>query len=298
MEDPALKTRFGLPRLLSDMRRKLHASGLAATALLASSAARAEDLHVGLPVDVSRDGHLIDHSIHYTTACITTLFVIMVVIMVYAMIAHREGRAKALYDHGDSRKALLFTAAVLGMVFVVVDVVELVSAYTDVSTIFWHFPDDSEVFKVEVMAQQWAWNIRLAGADGKFNTEDDIVKLNELHVPVGKKVLLQLKSKDVIHSFYLPNMRMKQDAVPGMITRMWFVPTTPGEWEIGCAQHCGANHYKMRGDIFVHDEASFKAWSEDGVNDTQRRTDPNDAEAHWGWDWEGAKEGNVKEAMK
>lgn len=265
------------------------AAGLLGPLVHAARADEPPPLNPGLPPDISHDGHLIDHAIHYTTACIVTLFIIMVAIMVYAMVFHRHGRAKALYDHGSSKKSLLFTAAVLGAVFVVVDVVELVNAYADVTEVFWNFPNDPDIFPVEILAQQWAWNVRYPGPDKKFNTDDDIILLNELHVPTGKRVVLQIKSKDVIHSFYLPNTRMKQDAVPGMITRMWFQPEKAGEYEIGCAQHCGPNHYKMRGDLFVHDAGDYQKWFALAENDAQRRNDPADVEAHWGWDWEGMK---------
>ena len=88
----------------------------------------------------------------------------------------------------------------------------------DINKVFWNFDEVEQrpdAVRIEVNAHQWAWDARYAGPDGKFNTKDDIVTLNDIRVPVDTPVLLQLASTDVIHSFYLPNFRVKQDAVPG-----------------------------------------------------------------------------------
>ena len=101
-----------------------------------------------------------------------------------------------------------------------------------------------------------------------------------------KPVLLRMQSKDVIHSFYLPNFRTKQDTFPGAITRLWFQAKQPGVFDIGCAQHCGANHYKMRGQLTVDTADRYADWEKGEVAAGMRRFDPGDVEAHWGWDWE------------
>jgi cytochrome c oxidase subunit 2 len=93
-------------------------------------------------------------------------------------------------------------------------------------------------------------------------------------------------SKDVIHSFYLPNFRQKQDVFPGTTSRMWFQAKQPGVFDIGCAQHCGANHFKMRGEITIETPEKYTDWERVQVAENQRRYDSNDVEAHWGWDWE------------
>ncbi len=90
----------------------------------------------------------------------------------------------------------------------------------------------------------------------------------------------------MIHSFYLPNFRTKQDAVPGYTTRFWFQAVETGNFEIGCAQHCGVNHYKMRGELHVVERGEFDAWMKEAAEDAARRYDPKDTDAHWGWDWE------------
>ena len=100
--------------------------------------------------------------------------------------------------------------------------------------------------RIEVNAHQWAWDVRYAGPTASSTPQDDIVTLNDIRVPVGAPVLFQLASTDVIHSFYLPELPRQADAVPGMINRMWFQAQETGDFDIGCAQHCGVNHYKMK----------------------------------------------------
>src|SRR5690606_22720896 len=158
----------------------------------------------------------------------------------------------------------------------------------DVNTVYWNFEEGEkhpEAVRIEINAHQWAWDARYAGPDGEFNTKDDIVSLNDIRVPVGVPVLFQLASTDVIHSLYLPNFRVKQDAMRGMITRIWIVPEETGEFDIGCAQHCGIHHYKMKGRLTVMAKDEFASWAK-AMSDTHARGfDPNDLEAQWGWEW-------------
>lgn len=110
---------------------------------------------------------------------------------------------------------------------------------------------------VQVTAKQFSWEMLYPGPDGQFGTEDDLLLDNELHVPVNKVVRVVLKSKDVIHSFFLPNFRVKQDAVPGMTIDIWFTPTQTGTFELACAEHCGLGHYRMRGFVVVQTPEEF-----------------------------------------
>jgi cytochrome c oxidase subunit 2 len=238
------------------------------------------------PIDVSLSGHLGDHLFDFTTKGIGFLFIVMCGIIFWAATRHGP-QHKAEYDHGSSPRALALTAFVtLGILFVL-DGTLLYGSFVDLSEAFYNYPKESDhPIIVEVYAQQWAWNFRYPGPDGKFNTQDDIVTLNDLHIPVGRPVFLRITSKDVIHSFYVPNFRTKTDAFPGAQSRLWFQATQPGEFEIGCAQHCGANHFKMEGHLTVDPPDKFEDWQRLQVAENQRRYDPNDAEAHWGWDWE------------
>ena len=114
--------------------------------------------------------------------------------------------------------------------------------------------------EIEITAEQFAWNIRYAGADGVFNTADDITTLNQLHLPVHETVLIRLKSKDVIHSFFVPQFRMKLDAVPCLTGRLWITTTKPGNFEIACAELCGLGHYRMRGFLTIEPDEAFHTW--------------------------------------
>ena len=134
------------------------------------------------------------------------------------------------------------------------------------------FPRAENATVIRVVAEQFAWNVHYPGPDAKFGrtdislvsadnplgldrldpaAKDDVATINELEFPVGRPVIVQLSSKDVIHSFSLPEMRIKQDATPGMMIPVWFLPTatTPDgvRWEINCSQLCGLGHFRMRG---------------------------------------------------
>ncbi len=113
----------------------------------------------------------------------------------------------------------------------------------------------------EITARQFQWVIRYPGPDGRLNTQDDLFTVNDLHFVKDRTALIYLKSSDVIHSFFLPQMRIKQDAVPGMTIPVWFNCDTPGRYELACAELCGWGHYKMRGNVTVHaTDEEFQKW--------------------------------------
>jgi cytochrome c oxidase subunit 2 len=115
----------------------------------------------------------------------------------------------------------------------------------------------------EVRGRQFEWRIRYAGRDGVLHTEDDIHGVNDLHVPVDELVVLQITSEDVLHSFFLPNVRLKQDVIPGMVQFVWFKPLQQGEYDIVCAELCGWGHYKMKGRLTVDSPPRFRRWLEE-----------------------------------
>jgi cytochrome c oxidase subunit 2 len=139
-----------------------------------------------------------------------------------------------------------------------------------------------DAFVVEVTGQQFAWNVRYPGKDGVFgrtdpklvnpetsnfigldksdpSAADDVMLLNQMYLPRDRPVNVHVRSMDVIHSFFLPNFRVKLDAVPGMTGETWFVPKQAGDFEIACAEHCGLGHYRMRGQLHVVAQADFEA---------------------------------------
>jgi cytochrome c oxidase subunit II len=113
----------------------------------------------------------------------------------------------------------------------------------------------------EITARQFQWMIRYPGHDGKLNTSDDLFTVSDLHFVKGKQVLIYLKTQDVLHSFFLPQIRIKQDAVPGITIPVWFDADTAGHFELVCAELCGWGHYKMRGNVTIHEnEKEFQDW--------------------------------------
>jgi cytochrome c oxidase subunit 2 len=139
----------------------------------------------------------------------------------------------------------------------------------------------TQPIEVRVTGEQFAWNIHYPGPDGVFGrtrqdlvsasnpigidredpaAKDDIGLLNVLTLPIDRTAIVQLASRDVIHSFTLLPMRVKQDANPGMVARVWFTPTATGEWEISCSQLCGLGHYRMRGEFRVVTQEAWEAW--------------------------------------
>ena len=113
----------------------------------------------------------------------------------------------------------------------------------------------------EITGRQFQWVMRYPGPDGKLNTPDDLFTVNDLHFVKNRTALIYLKSSDVIHSFFLPQMRIKQDAVPGLTIPVWFDSDTAGKYELVCAELCGWGHYKMRGNVTVHEtDEEFQKW--------------------------------------
>ena len=116
--------------------------------------------------------------------------------------------------------------------------------------------------EVRALARQFSWRFVYPGGDRVFGTEDDHALDNELHVPVGKELRLQLRSQDVIHSFFIPAARIKQDVVPGREAVVWLRPERAGRFEIACAELCGFAHYTMRAYLYVHTAAEYQQWLE------------------------------------
>jgi cytochrome c oxidase subunit 2 len=142
-------------------------------------------------------------------------------------------------------------------------------------------PNESDAVVVRVIAEQFAWNAHYPGADGVFGrtdiklvaaenpigldrtdpaAKDDITTINQLNLPVNRPILIHLSSKDVIHSFSLNQMRVKQDAVPGVSFPVWFTATKTGVWEINCSQLCGLGHYRMRGFYSIKTQQDYDNW--------------------------------------
>lgn len=116
---------------------------------------------------------------------------------------------------------------------------------------------------VRITGKQYVWTFLHPGPDGQLDTADDISLENNLHIPVDTTIQFELLAEDVIHSFFLPNLRVKQDAVPGRTFRGWFRATQTGRYQIVCAELCGIGHTNMRGWLEVHVPSEYNAWMEE-----------------------------------
>jgi cytochrome c oxidase subunit II len=166
------------------------------------------------------------------------VFATMLVFLV--MYKDRPGR-RARYTHGNTTLEIVWTV-VPSLILVVLTFLSA-PAWSKIKI---QAPPASD-FVVQVTAKQFNWQITYPGADGKFGTADDKTLLDEMHVPANKVVHVHLRSQDVIHSFFVPQFRMKQDAVPGREIVQWFEATKPGKYELPCAELCGFGHSGMKG---------------------------------------------------
>jgi cytochrome c oxidase subunit 2 len=188
---------------------------------------------------------------------------------------HKAG-AKGHYTHGNTRAEMVWTA---------IPAVTMV-ALGLISNSFWveikgRDSIPANAYNIGIHAKQFEWWVTYPGPDGKLgptsvdsmsktnptglnhsdpSSQDDIVIRNQLHLPAGRPIVAILTSEDVIHSFYVPEFRVRQDVVPGMTIKSWFIATVPGKYEIGCSQLCGLGHYKMRAQVYVHTPEEYDAW--------------------------------------
>lgn len=239
------------------------------------------------PVDISTTGYLIDDLFMLTTKLIAFFFVLVCIgLFGFSFKYTKKKHPKALYTHGTSKKQIGIVAAIGAAVFILIDMQITTISNRDFVNTFLNYPKESEdIVRVEVLAQQWAWNFRYAGKDGIFNTEDDVVTLNDLRLPVGKKVIFQVSSKDVIHSLYFPNARQKVDAMPGRISRLWFELTTPGVYDIACAEMCGTYHYRMKATLTVYSQEDYDKWLGEQESIATTVNDVENPDMYWGWKW-------------
>jgi len=234
---------------------------------------------LGMPELASKNGQAVDALIVYVHWLMIALFIGWTAYFLYAIWRFRAARnPKADYEgvknHASSYIEL--TVAAIESVLLIAVAIPVWARAVD------HFPDAKDSTVIYVMAQQYAWNIRYAGPDGVFgrqdmkfissdnvfgvdpsdpNGKDDIQTLNEIHVPVGKPVVVYVSSKDVIHSFKITAMRTCQDAIPGLRIPVWFTPTKVGKYQINCAQLCGPGHASMSGGFLtVENQTDFDKW--------------------------------------
>jgi cytochrome c oxidase subunit II len=249
---------------------------------------------MGLPPLGATHGAQIDSLIGWTHIFMLVLFVGWGAFFTYVLIRFRKSRNPvASYGGARSHTSSYLEGGVLvvEMVLLFAFSIPLWAARVD------HVPPESEALVVHLTAEQFAWNVRYAGPDGVFGrtdvklidvqsnplglnrsdpaAKDDVTTLNQLYLPANKPIIVKLRSKDVIHSFNVPEFRVKQDAIPGLTIPVWFIPdvttaemrTRTGkpefQYEIACAQLCGLGHYRMRGFVTVLSTDEFQKWMDD-----------------------------------
>jgi cytochrome c oxidase subunit 2 len=212
-----------------------------------------------LPENVSTFGGEIDWLFHliYAITAITGILVFVALIAFLVIYRDRPGR-RARYTHGNTTLEIVWTV-VPALILVVLTFLS-VPAWSKIKMS--QPPTD---FVVLVDAKQFNWQVYYPGPDGKFGTEDDKKFLDEMHVPVNKPIRVILKSQDVIHSFFVPSFRIKQDAVPGREILAWFDATKPGKYEWPCAELCGFGHSGMKGWVYVHTAEDYAKWAAENL---------------------------------
>lgn len=181
-------------------------------------------------------------------------------VLIYFLVRYRyrEGR-KAKFVHGNRRVEILWTVVPGLMLFGLA-----IFQYDTWTKAKIDFPSEAVSEVVAVTANQFEWKATYAGEDGQLGTEDDIVApINILHFPIGRPVIVELQSTDVLHSFFIPVLRVKQDVVPGRPSRVWFEAIGEGEYELACAELCGLGHYRMRAFVTLETQEKFEAWLEE-----------------------------------
>ena len=209
-----------------------------------------------LPPGVSTFAPAIDR-IYYVILVITGIaFVVTEVALVVFLIKYRArpGR-RAVYIHGSTKAEIIWTA--VPAVTVIIIGLLSVSVWTEIRG---RNSVPEGAYPIGVHAQQFEWMVTYPGSDGILGTEDDFELRNQLHVPVDTPIAIHLTAEDVIHSFFIPQFRVKQDAMPGMPQRLWFQVTEPGDYELACAELCGLGHYLMRAAVTVHTADGYQQW--------------------------------------
>ncbi|HIA78750.1 MAG TPA: hypothetical protein EYO07_01120 [Candidatus Marinimicrobia bacterium] len=271
--------------------------------------------HFGLPVNASIQGEHIDNANVLMHWLMLILFIGWGAFFIISLVRFRASKNKTSdYTGVKSHISSLLEAAVA--------IIEIIALF-GFSYPVWAYrvnevPDTRDAENIRVVAQQFAWNIHYPGKDGLFgttrsdlvdeqenpigldrgspNASDDFFTINQLHIPAHKKIRIDLTTKDVIHNFKLPELRVSQDAIPGMVIPVHFEATmtseefletvkgTPREGkglEISCAQLCGLGHYRMKGFLTIHDQDGYRAWLDE---EAEYLLESGDDEDDWGDD--------------
>jgi cytochrome c oxidase subunit II len=211
---------------------------------------------IWFPQDISVHGRVIDQLFMFILWLTGTVFIATECTLFYFMWKYNANSNPnpVKFSHGSHTLEVVWT--ILPTVTLLFIAIYQMNAWADAKMRKPNVP-----ITAEVTGRQFNWDVRYPGADGQLHTPDDIIRQDGLiHFPVNEEVLLIIKSADVLHSFFLPNVRMKQDVVPGMEQNMWFKVTVAGEYDIVCAELCGWGHYKMKGRVTFETREEFNEW--------------------------------------
>ncbi len=233
---------------------------------------------LGQPPNASEHGFEVDHIIEFSHWFMAALFFGWSAYFIYVLIRFSR-RKNPVADHEGVKSGisthLEFSVVLIDAVLLIGFAIPLWAKRVN------QFPDTKDAVLVHAVGQQFNWNFHMPGPDGQFGRreiglvsnsnplgldpndiagKDDLIVTGELHLPVNQPVIIEVSSKDVIHNFALPHMRIAQDAIPGSVIPMWFKPIKPGTYEIVCGQLCGLGHYGMKGTVVVDTPADYQAW--------------------------------------
>jgi cytochrome c oxidase subunit 2 len=231
-----------------------------------------------MPPLASRHGGGIDAMLNYLMT--TTGIALVVAFSILAWLVWSGGRRAKVASQLTTARTEVAVPLVLGMAMAVIAEGGVVAIGLPVWQEYFGASRSDDAVELDVVAQQFFWNVRYAGPDGTFGRtrpelvdevvnplgldpadargKDDIYLVNQFIVPVDRTVRLRLHSKDMIHSFFLPHFRVKQDVIPGMTPEITFVPTREGTYELACAELCGLGHYRMQGTFRVVAQPDFE----------------------------------------
>ena len=244
-----------------------------------------------LPPNAAAHGAQIDGALSWVHVLMAILFVGWLAFFVFVLWRFRRSRNPAASYTGVKSHASSYLEAAVAVAEGILLIGLAIPLWADRVE---EFPSEKDATVVRLVGEQFAWNVHYPGPDGIFGrtaidkidlqsnplgidrtdpaAKDDVTTVNQLYLPVNKPVIVHLRSKDVIHSFNVPEFRVKQDAVPGISIPVWWIPTVTTAqmrqrlnkpefvYEIACAQLCGLGHYRMKGQYHVQTQADFAKW--------------------------------------
>ena len=236
-----------------------------------------------LPKPISTYAKSIDNLFYLILAVTGFFFLLTEGLLIYFLVRFRaKPGGKPRHTHGHHGLEMAWTL-IPGTILFLLAVLQT-GVWGDVKYKS-QMPKEEDCLVVQVLGKQFEWHFRYAGPDGEFGTNDDVGS-RHLHVPVDTDVMVKLHTIDVLHSFWLPNARLKQDLLPGKTIPQWFNLTELGKYEVVCAELCGQGHTKMKSNLFVQTQEEFDAWIarkyEEQGNEFNLEEDPNlEVWRHW-----------------